>query len=137
ATGPRGFTSRALGIPESAFPDYPKTHTLFSHFINVPRCDQMETYNTSDSPPYPADDAALHHVFDGGWMWVLRFNNGITSAGFAVEDRLAEELGLREPEGAWERFLWRYPSIAAQFAGAERVQPFIHLPRVSYRAART
>ena len=30
---------------------------------------------------YPVDDAAVHHIFDGGWIWVLKFNNGITSAG--------------------------------------------------------
>ncbi len=66
--------------------------------------------------PYPMDDAALHHVFDGGWMWVLRFGNGVTSAGVAVEDWLAEELKLAEGEPAWARLLARYPSIAAQFA---------------------
>ena len=62
------------------------------------------------------DDAALHHVFDGGWMWVLRFGNGVTSAGVAVEDWLAEDLKLAEGEPAWARLLARYPSVAAQFA---------------------
>ena len=37
-------------------------------------------------PPYPIDDAALHHVFPGGWIWMLRFNNGLTSAGAALTD---------------------------------------------------
>ena len=63
--------------------------------------------------PYPIDDAALHHVFDGGWMWVLRFGNGVTSAGVAVEDWLADELKLAEGEPAWRRLLARYPSIAS------------------------
>ena len=70
--------------------------------------------------PYPMDDAALHHVFDGGWMWVLRFGNGVTSAGVAVEDWLAEDLRLADGEPAWPRLLARYPSVAAQFAGARR-----------------
>jgi FADH2 O2-dependent halogenase len=46
------------------------------------------------------DDAALHHVFDGGWLWVLRFGNGVTSAGVALVDALAEELRAADGEAA-------------------------------------
>ena len=49
-----------------------------------------------EAPPYPPDDAALHHVFPGGWIWVLRFNNGITSAGAALTDPLAAALGAAD-----------------------------------------
>ena len=135
ATGPRGFLSRALGLPEAGFAEYPATQSLYSHFSNVRRCDTMPEFSTSDMPPYPADDAAVHHVFDGGWMWVLRFDTGVTSAGIAVTDALAAELNLAEGEPAWHRFLARFPSVAAQFAGAVPTRPFTHTPRVSYRAS--
>jgi FADH2 O2-dependent halogenase len=82
------------------------------------------------------DDAALHHVFDGGWMWVLRFGNGVTSAGIAVTDDLAKELGLAEGEPAWRRFLALYPSIAVQFARAQPTREFTWMPRLSWRAER-
>jgi FADH2 O2-dependent halogenase len=82
------------------------------------------------------DDAALHHVFDGGWMWVLRFGNGVTSAGIAVTEALASELRLADGAPAWERFLARYPSIAAQFADAEPIREFTWMPRVAYRASK-
>jgi FADH2 O2-dependent halogenase len=86
-------------------------------------------------PPYPIDDAALHHVFDEGWMWVLRFGNGVTSAGIAVTDSLAAKLRLSDGPPAWDRFLMRYPSIAAQFADARPIRKLTWMPRVSYRAA--
>src|SRR5579871_7036437 len=41
ATGPRGFLSRALRLPEASFDGYPPTQTLYSHFTDVPRCDSM------------------------------------------------------------------------------------------------
>jgi FADH2 O2-dependent halogenase len=85
----------------------------------------------STAPPYPLDDAALHHVFDGGWMWVLRFGNGVTSAGVAVTDALAAELQLRDGAPAWARLLARYPSIAAQFADAEAIREFTWMPRLA------
>jgi FADH2 O2-dependent halogenase len=140
ASGPRGFLSRALGIADRGFDDYPATQALFSHFSDVARCDQLDDfripYPESRVPtPYPVDDAALHHVFDGGWMWVLRFGNGVTSAGIAVEDWLAAELRIAEGEPAWQRLLARYPSIAQQFADARPIRSFTWMPRLAYRAA--
>ena len=135
ASGPRGFLSRALGIDERGFDGYPHTQALYSHFVDVARCDQMPDFAANGTPPYPTDDAALHHVFDGGWMWVLRFGNGVTSAGIAVTESLANDLRLADGAPAWDRFLARYPSIAAQFVDAKPIREFTWMPRVSYRAA--
>jgi FADH2 O2-dependent halogenase len=68
-------------------------------------------------------------------MWVLRFGNGVTSAGIAVVDSLAEELRLSDGAPAWGRFLARFPSIAAQFADARPIREFTWMPRVAYRAS--
>ncbi len=139
ATGPRGFLSRALSLPAPGFDRYPATQALFSHFTGVGRCDGMPEYAEAgargESPPYPVDDAALHHVFDGGWMWVLRFGNGVTSAGVAVMDALAGELRLADGEPAWRRLLDRFPTVRAQFADATPIRQFDYMPRLSYRAA--
>jgi FADH2 O2-dependent halogenase len=135
ASGPRGFLSRVLGIEDRGFDGYPHTQALYSHFADVARCDDMADFAPRGTPPYPIDDAALHHVFDGGWMWVLRFGNGVTSAGIAVTESLAKELRLSDGAPAWERFLARYPSIAAQFADAKPIREFTWMPQVSYRAS--
>jgi FADH2 O2-dependent halogenase len=138
ATGPRGFLSKVLDIPEDLFPNYPKTQTLFSHFTGVRRCDAMPdfAYAPEDgASPYPIDDAALHHIFDGGWMWVLRFGNGVTSAGIAVTEEFGVDIGIQDGERAWYRFLRRYPSIAAQFADARPIRPFSYGSRLTYRAS--
>jgi tetracycline 7-halogenase / FADH2 O2-dependent halogenase len=134
ATGPRGALSRLLGLPEAPWETLPRTQALFSHFEGVAHFADLAGTGSA-MPPYPPDDAALHHLFPGGWMWVLRFENGITSAGFAVEPWLAEELRLSEGEPAWRRFLARFPSIGEQFAGARPVLPFIHAPALPYRCA--
>jgi FADH2 O2-dependent halogenase len=137
ASGPRGFLSRALNIPEHGFTGHPRAQALYSHFTDVARCDQMPDFAAAGTPPYPIDDAALHHVFDRGWMWVLRFGNGVTSAGIAVVDSLAQELKLSDGAPAWERFMARYPSIASQFASARPIREFTWMPRVSYRASKS
>jgi FADH2 O2-dependent halogenase len=134
ASGPRGFLSRALNLPNRPFREFPATQALYTHFTGVHRCDQMPDYDIDEQPPYPMDDAAVHHVFDGGWMWVLRFNNGVTSAGIAVEESLATELRLSEGEPAWRRFLSKFPSLAAQFADAQPTREFIWSPNLPFRS---
>jgi FADH2 O2-dependent halogenase len=74
----------------------------------------------------------VHHVFPGGWAWVLKFNNGITSAGVAATDTLARELGFKAGEPAWRKLLGRLPSLAEIFAPARAVLPFVHLPRLAF-----
>jgi tetracycline 7-halogenase / FADH2 O2-dependent halogenase len=131
-SGANGFLSRKLKLA-GGFNGYPPTQSLFSHFTGVRRCNEMPDYEVNGLPPYPMDDAALHHIFDGGWMWVLRFGSGVTSAGIAVTDELAGELNLPDGEAAWQRFLQRFPSIAEQFAEAEAVREFTWMPRLASR----
>ena len=93
----------------------------------------MPSTRRTATPPYPIDDAAVHHVFPGGWIWILRFANGVTSAGAAVTDRLAAELRLHEGGPAWTRLLNRLPSVRDQFARAEPTFPLVYAPRLGFR----
>ncbi len=134
ATGPRGFISRALGGNEAPLQWLPPTQGLYSHFHGVRRWDEVMPASAPTTPPYPLDDAALHHVFDGGWIWMLRFNNGVTSAGAALIDAVAAEIGgAADGAEAWSALLDRLPSVREQFAGAEPVMPFVHARRLAVR----
>jgi tetracycline 7-halogenase / FADH2 O2-dependent halogenase len=134
ATGPRGFLHHALALRESPLPGFPATQALFSHFTGVGRFAEQISDQTSELPPYPVDDAAVHHIFDGGWIWVLQFNNGITSAGVAATDKLAVRMRLSEGAATWQRLLDLIPALKNQFANSEAIQPFTYMPRVSFRS---
>jgi FADH2 O2-dependent halogenase len=129
ATGPRGFLHRTLRLEESPLPGLPATESLYSHFTGVGRSE-----TAGDAVPYLIDDAAVHHVFEGGWVWVLRFNNGVTSAGVAATRRVAKELALSEGEPAWRRVLDRLPGVKSQFSDASACQPFRYMPAISFRS---
>jgi FADH2 O2-dependent halogenase len=134
ATGPRGFLHHALALQESSLPSFPATRALFSHFTDVARFAEQISDDASDLPPYPVDEAAVHHIFDGGWIWVLQFNNGITSAGVAATDDLAGHLRLSEGPAAWQHLLDLIPALKNQFAHSQASQPFTYMPRVSFRS---
>lgn len=133
ASGPRGFLHRALHLNELPLPGYPSTQALFSHFSGVGRTSHGDN-TTEEMPPYPPDDAAVHHVFDGGWIWVLHFNNGITSAGVAATDEAATRLHLDDGEPAFNRLLASIPILKQQFQHAQAERPFTHLKRLSFQS---
>ncbi len=133
ASGPRGFLHRALHLPEKEVEDFPATQALFSHFTGVA---PLPDHFCPGTPPYPPEQAAVHHLFDGGWVWVLRFNNGVTSAGVAATDAAAERLRLRDGAAGWKNLLRELPSLAGIFRNARAVEPFVWLPRVAFQSGR-
>jgi FADH2 O2-dependent halogenase len=108
---------------------------LYSHFTGVRRIAETDGVVLNGVPPYPVDDAAVHHVFDGGWIWVLHFCNGVTSAGIAATEALANRLQLNEGREAWQRVLESIPVLREQFRDARAMQPFRHIPRLGFRSA--
>jgi len=120
ASGPRGFLARALQLDAPPLRWLPPTHGLYTHFENVARWDPAGV------GPYPPDNAALHHVFPGGWIWVLRFNNGVTSAGAALLMRTS----------SWDDLLASLPSVRDQFANARPVHPWVRSAPLAFRTTK-
>ena len=135
ATGPHGCLHHLLGLHQQPFPNYPATQALYSHFRGVKRAVENSAPHRLDCPPYPIEDAAVHHIFDGGWVWLLHFSNGVTSAGVAATEAMAEKLRLAEGQPAWSGLLHRIPSVAAQFADAKAIISFTHIPRLAFRSS--
>ena len=130
ASGPRGFLAKALRLDAPPLTWLPPTQGLYTHFLDVGRWDRLVPCGGA---PYPPDAAALHHVFPGGWIWVLRFTNGITSAGAALTDPVAAQIGASEGAPAWDRLMETLPTVGEQFRRARAVLPWIHSPRVAFR----
>jgi FADH2 O2-dependent halogenase len=140
ATGPGGLLRRALGIPSALGRTATRSALVFSHFEDTRLFqDVARGGGASTAPgPYPDDWSALHHVLDEGWMYVLRFDDGLVSAGLLATPDGATRLRLaeRDPAAAWSALMTRYPSVGAQFAGAQPVFPIRFVPRVQHRLAR-
>jgi FADH2 O2-dependent halogenase len=138
ATGPAGVLCRELGIDTSPAGLLTNAWTVFNHFTDVGTWE--ETYRAAGGDPgphpYRCDHAALHHVLDDGWMWVLRFNNGITSAGFALDGERCSLDATIPAEAEFERYLQRYPSVRCSFERARPVQPWVRTGRMQRRARR-
>jgi FADH2 O2-dependent halogenase len=124
ASGPAGVLARELGIFQEPVRQMPPTRAVFAHFRNVGPLGPFPS-----GAPYPPEDAAVHHLLEEGWIWVLRFNNGMSSAGAALRAPRVEA----PPDEIWRGLLRRYPALKEQFASAELATPFFDAPTLSYR----
>ena len=120
ATGDGAFLRRALGLTDGVSSVRTRSRAVYGHFLGVdPWHGTLAALGGRVSDhPFSCDDAAQHHVFDGAWLWILRFNNGVTSAGLVIdEDRHPRDPSVT-PEQEWAAWLDRYPSVAGQFRHA-------------------
>ena len=132
ASGPRGFLHRALHLSDAGLPNYLETQALFTHFTGVKLLSELPIDQSCLSAPFPVDAAAVHHVFDGGWIWVLRFNNGITSAGVAARDGFANRLNFSAGAAAWRSLMELLPTVGEQFSFSKTEFEFVHAKRLSF-----
>ncbi len=131
ASGEGGVLARALGIPNEAH--LLKTHSraLYAHFAGMKLWREMLLDRNASlaDHPFNCDRAALHQVFDGAWMWQLRFDSEVVSAGFAIDPRRHPLDESITPQAEWDQWMARYPVMREQFASAEIVAPVCGLRR--------
>jgi FADH2 O2-dependent halogenase len=139
ASGPAGILGRALGVDSRPCAVRTNAWSVYSHFVDVRLWSDVlvEAGGSVADHPYHCDDAALHHVLADGWVWVLRFNNGITSAGAMVDGTKRQPDTSLTPEGEWAAVLNRYPTLARQFEGSRAIRPFVRTGRLQRRARQT
>lgn len=129
ATGSPNFLNKFFGIESTTEGFHTYSHALFSHFTGAhPWKNHIEDNGipTGDYP-YNPDYSALHHLLDEGWMWMLRFNDGRTSAGFSLNSNETGNKANKSPEEQWSSLLAKYPSIKSLFENAELAKNPGHL----------
>jgi len=135
ASGAAGALAKALGQTATTEGVRTASRSIYGHFRGVERWSDVLVDAGGDvrDHPFSPDASALHHVIDGGWMWVLRFDNGITSAGFSLDMNRHPLDETISPVREWHDLLMRYPSIGRQFASAAVVGTLVRTGRLQRR----
>ncbi len=145
ASGANGFVARQMGVASALDRVETNSHLLFAHFDGVRL--MQDILPSLPAGPYPDDWAAVHHIIDEGWMYSLRFDDGLTSAGFALTPQglatLDAERASRPSDGSegragrlWAQLVAKYPTIGALFKNAEPRMPIALGPRMQHRLVR-
>lgn len=136
ASGFNSVLSREFGLRSQPTWLRTRSRSLFTHMIGVRPYDALEGVS---SPTTPWHQGTLHHVFKGGWAWVIPFDNHpasrnrLCSVGLNLRvDNPADAAPLADPEGVWKAWLKDHPSVARQFEHAVPVRPWVATGRLQY-----
>lgn len=127
ASGAAGVVLNQLGVRRRTSELRTNTAVLFAHFEGTTRWKDLVDPLSAKDHPFVCDDAAVHQVFDSGWMWQLRFENGVTSCGFSIPANSDIQLCKDHPQekklATFYSIIDRYPTLKKQFSNANCVSP--------------
>lgn len=72
---------------------------------------------------YADEIAAVHHLVDEGWIYVLPFDHGPASVGIILATEEERSAAGVSPELAWRDILSRYPTLARQLLPCRTLRP--------------
>jgi len=140
ASGYRSVLAKKLNLREDPTRFRHSARTLFNHFVGIHPFDEVGL-RTSGFPS-SWHEGTLHHLFNGGWMWIIPFDNHhratnpLCSVGLQLDPRIHPRPPY-PPAEEFDRFLTRYPDIGAQFENARPVRSWVSTDRLQYSSRQT
>ena len=141
-TGRRALIGRKLGLLDSEPRFQTDSRAIFTHMINVVPYDAVGPDKKSHGMPVPFSQSTLHHCFEGGWIWVIPFDNHrsstneLCSVGLVLDRRVWGDATLPAEE-EFRRVVARFPSVARQFEDARAIRPWISSGRLQFSSRTT
>jgi FADH2 O2-dependent halogenase len=114
------------------------TRTIFTHMVDLPCYNQVGGSHRDYGIPFPVSEGTLHHIFHGGWLWVIPFNNHarstnpLVSVGLQLDPRIHPLRADLTPEEEFFSFVERFPGIRQHFAGARAARGWTRTERLQY-----
>jgi FADH2 O2-dependent halogenase len=127
-SGHASFLAKKFGLRMEDPKMSTNSRSIFGHFRNVKFLDDVLGENPSLG--FNRDGGTMHHCFDGGWIWSIRFDNGIVSVGITMDrDRWPLDESI-SPEEEFREIINRYPTVRSVMGDMEAVRPLIRTGRV-------
>ena len=133
--GMRSHVSTQLNLRDETPRFRTDTRAIYNHFIDVKPADLL--LEGKKVTPSPLAQGTMHHIFDGGWIWVIPFNNHrestnpLTSVGLML-DRRKFPTPQGTPEEEFRAITARFPTVRRHFADARPVRPWVGSGRIQY-----
>ncbi len=114
------------------------TRSIFTHMVDVSSYHEQGPTANELGVPFSLSEGTHHHVFEGGWMWVIPFNNhsqasnNLCSVGLLLDPRIHPIREDLTPEEEFNAFLSRYPAMERHLKGAKSVRNWIRTGRIQY-----
>lgn len=137
ATGQNSVLAETLGLRRGAPELRTHSRSIFSHVEGLGPIDQ---WLRADAAERKLHHGTFHHVFEGGWMWIIPFDNfhrstsSLASIGLMLDPRVHPEDASLSPEEEFHAIVARYPTLAAHMTGIVPQREFVRTGRVQFSA---
>ena len=137
--GYRSPLAERFGLRETPCPLATESRSIFTHVKDMKFYDDCLTPEEAPGLSARWYEGTLHHVFEGGWFWIIPFNNvpesqnPLCSVGLTLNMKRYPDTGM-DAEEEFFHFVNRFPSIAQQFEGATVARPWVKTGRLQYSA---
>lgn len=139
-SGYRSVVARKYGLREYPCRFRHESRAIFTHMIDVIPFEEVVPNHCS----VRWSQGTLHHLFRGGWLWVIPFNNHeestnhLVSVGLTLDPNLYPKNRDIPPEEEFQSFLREHlPSVALQFPRARAMQPWVSTERLQFSSSRS
>lgn len=135
-SGISGQLPRLLDLREDPPRFKLQTRCLFTHMIDVLPYDDLDLPHGVPKYPERWYNGTCHHVFDGGWLWIIPFNNRkgatnpLVSIGLSYDMKKYPKPMDKTPEEEWQEYLDRFPSVKEQFKHAKVARDWVSSGRL-------
>ncbi|HIF34450.1 MAG TPA: hypothetical protein EYQ75_22910 [Planctomycetaceae bacterium] len=117
ASGSSQLLCNQLGIEDRTSQLRTESRTVYTHLGQVGRWhDILAEQRATAQHPFDCDAAAQHHLLDEGWLWLINFDNEVTSVGLCFDETSAVQSSA-DGDGFW-KVVRRYPDLNRLFSDA-------------------
>lgn len=117
-----------------------QTHTrsIFTHMIDVPCYNDVSVSPKEFDVPFRWSEGTLHHIFKGGWLWIIPFNNHadstnpLCSVGLQLDPRVYPARPELSPEAEFNEFINQFPKMKEQLQNAKAVRGWVRAERLQF-----
>lgn len=125
-----------LAVPAEELNIPLNSRSIFTHFEDV---NSFETVANApeffiNRTPAGRERATQHHCFEGGWVWIIPFGNGVTSVGLNLDIDVFGENSVSAEIEFWG-IISRYPIIYKMLEGKQARFPLIKTGRIQHRVS--
>ncbi len=138
ASGRNSVLASTYGLREEPSRLRHHSRTIFTHMTGVRPLEVVEPGSEGKRVSDSFSKGTLHHVFDGGWFWVIPFDNyhrsesDLVSVGLTIDSRRFPRNEGVEPEKEFASFVERFPVVERHLGPAKAARPFVGTDRIQY-----
>lgn len=136
ASGSNSVLARLFNLKDETPRFKLQSRCLFNHVIDVKPYDDLTLPFGVPRAPERWYNGTCHHIFDGGWVWVIPFDNRegatnpVVSVGVSFDMKKYPKPKDMTPDQEWQWFLSTFPSVNEQFKDSKPVRDWVSSDRL-------